>query len=281
MPAAITRHGSFFLLLGFLLAQLLLLSVQITRNQNIPLVHIWAESIFSPFERGFHDMVQGPTQVWNAVRDLRADRQENQNLGAQLVEARARIRGLSEKAAEADRLRALLNFKQKLPYASLAAEVIASNPGEGSATVLINRGEDSGLTPDMPVITPDGVAGKILAVYPNTAQVRLITDPSSGVGCMLATSRTQGVLKGNAQNTCELQYVMDDDKVPVGEEVLTSGLDQIYPKGLLVGYVRHVEDGNIYKHIVVKPAASLSRLEDVLILKATAGQRQARNQGNP
>ena len=124
--------------------------------------------------------------------------------------------------------------------------------------------------------------GKTVAVYPHTAQVLLITDPSCGVGCMLGESRLQGILKGGSQDRCELQYVMDEEKVSPGEAVLTSGLDQIYPKGLLVGYIVHSNDGNIYKHIVVKPAVPLSRLENVLILfKSGPEQRQAMNVGRP
>jgi rod shape-determining protein MreC len=88
----------------------------------------------------------------------------------------------------------------------------------------------------------------------------------SGVGCMLEESRIQGVLKGGSRNDCELHYVMDDQKVPAGEAVITSGLDQVYPKGLLVGHVVRSDEGNIYRQITVKPAASLNRLESVLVL---------------
>ena len=282
MPAIVVRHASFFVLLVVLVAQLLLLSVQITRNQNVKLIHIWAGTVFGPFERGFHDVLVTPTEAWKALHDLWADQREAQNLGVQLVEARARIRELSEQAAEADHLRALLNFKNRLPYRTQAAEVIASSPGEGSTSVSINRGADAGLTPDLPVVTPEGVVGKITIVFPHTAQVLLITDSSSGLGGMLRSSRTQGILKGDVQNQCDLRYIMDDEKVQVGDEVLTSGLDQIYPKGLLAGYVVSVKDGNIYKNIKVKPAASLNRLEDVLILeKVIPRQRQAQNIGGP
>jgi rod shape-determining protein MreC len=283
MPTVVARHPSFFTLLGVLLAQLLLLSVQITRNQNVRLIHVWAATAFSPFEQGFHSVAESAAQTWDAIHVLWADQEENQALGSQLVVARARIQELSEKAAEADRLRVLLDFKSQLPYRSLAAEVIASSPGVGSTVVSINRGQTSGVTPDLAVVTPAGVVGKVVAVYPQTAQVLLITDPSCGVGCMLEGSRTQGVLKGGGQDQCHLDYVMDEENVPKGEPVLTSGLDQIYPKGLLVGYVVGAETGNIYKHIVVKPAVSLSRLENVLVLlkSGASEQRQAMILGHP
>jgi len=282
MPGIVARHTAFFVLLSVLLGQLLLLSVQVTRNQNVKLISVWAATVFGPFEQGFHNVVEGTAESWSAVHDLWADKQSNQKLGVELVEARARILELSEKAAEVDRLKALLDFRSRLPYHSLAAEVIAASPEDGSSTVVINRGRDAGLKVDLPVITPEGVVGKIAAVYRNTAQVLLITDPSCAAGCMLEKSRLQGILKGSGQDQCGLHYVMDEEKVPAGEAVVTSGLDGIYPKGLLVGYVIRARDGNIYKRINVKPAASLNRLENVLVLfKSTSDQEQALNLGRP
>lgn len=282
MPRIIARHTSFFVLVVVLLAQLILLSVQITRDQNVRLISVWAATVFSPFEEGLHNVVVGTADACSAVEDLWAYKRANQNLGAELVAARARIIELSEKAAEVDRLKALLDFRTQSPYRSLAAEVIAASPEDGMRTIVINRGQDAGLRVNLPVVTPSGVVGKVAAVYHHTAEVLLITDPSSAAGCMLEKSRLQGILMGTSQNQCQLHYVMDGEKVPVGEAVLTSGLDGIYPKGLLVGYVVRTRKGNIYKSIDIKPAASLNRLENVLVLfKSTSGQEQALNLGRP
>lgn len=282
MPGIVVRHTSFFVLMLVLLGQLLLLSIQVTRNQNVRLINVWAATAFSPFEQGIHDVVYGTTEAWSAAHALLADREENENLGAELVKARARIVELSEKAAEVDRLKALLDFRARSPYRSLAAEVIAASPEDGSSTVVINRGRDSGIKVDLPVVTPEGVVGKISAVYEHTSQVLLITDPACAAGCMLEKSRIQGILKGSGEDQCQLHYVMDEVKVPAGEAVLTSGLDEIYPKGLLVGYVARAQDGNIYKRIYIRPAASLNRLENVLILfKGRSDQEQASNVGHP
>jgi len=274
LPGIVARHTSFFVLLGVLFGQLLLLSIQVTRNQNVRLINVWAAEFFGPFERGFHGAIDSTAEAWVSVHDLWAYRQANQNLGSELVLARARIQQLSEKAAEVERLKALLHFKEQSPYKTVAAQVIAASPQEGSAAIVIDRGQDAGLEADMPVITPEGVVGKIAAVYAHTAQVLLITDPTCGVGCLLEKSRIQGILKGSGQGQCELHYVMDDQKVPAGEPVITSGLDQVYPKGLLVGHVAHSEEGNIYRRITVKPAAALNRLEDVLVLFKSASKQE-------
>lgn len=282
MPGIVARHTSFFVLMAVLLGQLLLLSIQVTGTQNVRLINVWAATAFGPFEQGLHDVVYGTTEAWSAAHALLADREANVNLGSELVKARARIAELSEKAAEVDHLKALLDFRARSPYRSLAAEVIAASPEDGSRTIVINRGQDAGLKVNLPVITPEGVVGKISAVYAHTAQVLLITDPSCAAGCMLEKSRIQGILKGAGEDQCQLHYVMDEVKVPVGEAVLTSGLDEIYPKGLLVGYVVRAQDGNIYKRVYIRPAASLNRLENVLVLfKGHSNQEQASNVGLP
>lgn len=266
MQAFVARHHAFFILLAVLVGQLLLLSLQITRNRNVRLFQVWAVNALDPFERSLHWALGGTARSWRAYRGLWHAQQENQELRAQLEAADTQIRQLSARAGEADRLRNLLDFKTRLSFQTVPAEVIASSPGERSNAVFIDKGTSSGLTSDLGVITPAGVVGKIIAVFPHTAQVLLLTDPLSGVGCMLEQSRVQGVLKGAGRNSAQLNYVMNGQQVSPGEAVLTSGLDQIYPKGLPVGTVAKAFDGNIYRNIEVKPSAALDRLETVLVV---------------
>ncbi len=276
MQAFVARHGPFFVLLAVLVGELLLVSFQITRNRNVRLIQVWAVAVFDPFERSLHKAVEASTLAWRTYGDLWQAQQQNLELHAQLAEARAQVQQLSEQAAEVRRLRTLLEFKNHFPFQSVAAEVIATSPGENSNAIFIDKGLDSGLSSDLAVVTPGGVVGKIIAVFPRTAQVLLITDPASGVGCILEQSRIQGILKGGGRNLCHLLYIMNEESVSVGEAVLTSGLDQIYPKGLPVGTVTQTGNSNIYKEIAVKPAAELNRFETVLvILKPTSGEQQA------
>jgi rod shape-determining protein MreC len=217
-------------------------------------------------------------RTWQTYRGLWRAQQENQELHTQLVSAQSQIQQLSEQAAESSRLRAMLEFKNQLPFRTVAAEVIAYSPGVNSNAIFIGKGIDAGLTSDLAVITPEGVVGKIIAVFSHSSQVLLLTDPSSGVGVMLEKTRVQGVLKGDGQNLCLIRYIMNEEVVSSGETVLTSGLDQIYPKGLRVGTVVRTSAGNIYKNVQVKPAADLSRLETVLVvLKPNSTQQQALN----
>jgi rod shape-determining protein MreC len=276
LPAVIRRHRSFVVLVGVVAIQLLLLSLQITRNNHVRLIRYWTVEAMDPFERALGGLMDFGSTAYKTYRHLWRAEQENHELHLQLVAAQVQIQRLGELAGEAQRLRGLLDFKNQETFQTVAAEVIASSPGESSNAIFIDKGSDSGLTTDLPVITPEGVVGKILAIFPHSAQVLLITDPSSGVGVTLAQSRVQGILKGDANNFCNVHYIMNEEMVNRGEAVLTSGLDQIYPKGLPVGTVVNAGDGNIYKNIAVKPSVDLSRLEMVLVVvKPAPAEQQA------
>ncbi len=278
VSAFLKRHRSFFTLLAVVAAQLLLLSLQITRNNHVRLIRYWTVEAFDPFQRSLDGLMNVSSGAYRTYIHLWHAQQENQELHIQLVAAQAQIQRLGEQAGETQRLRTLLDFKNQLGFQTVAAEVIASSPGENSNAIFIDKGSDSGLTTDLAVITPEGVVGKILAIFPHSAQVLLITDPSSGVGVTLAQSRVQGILKGGSNSFCEVHYIMNEEAVARGEAVVTSGLDQVYPKGLPVGTVVDVGEGNIYKTINVKPSVDLNRLEVVLVvLKPGTAEQQALN----
>lgn len=276
----VSRHRSFFVLVAVVGLQLLLLSLQITRSNNVRLFRYWAAETLDPFERSLGGLTNGASMAYRTYGHLWHAEQENQELHTQLVAADAQIQRLDEAAEENQRLRRLLDFKNQLGIQTVAAEVIASSmastssPGENSNGVSIDKGSDAGLTTDLAVITPEGVVGKILSVFPHSAQVLLLTDPSSGVGATLMQSRVQGILKGGADGLCGLHYIMNEEVVKPGDAVVTSGLDQVYPKGLPVGSVVTAADGNIYKTIAVKPAVDLNRLETVLVILKPASAAQ-------
>jgi rod shape-determining protein MreC len=158
--------------------------------------------------------------------------------------------------------------------------VIGSSGSDLSRIVYIDKGENAGIKRDMAVMTADGIVGKILLVYPSVSQVLLISDQSSGVGALLEKTRLQGVLRGAASGEVVLERVMADEEVQVGENVLTSGGDQIFPKGLPVGTVMKVGNGKeLFLNIKIKPAANLSKLEEVMVL-IEKQERQATAEDN-
>ena len=174
---------------------------------------------------------------------------------------------LSEDANMARRIQTLLAFKEQYVENTVAAQVIGTSGSEQSRVLYIDKGSSDGIKPDMAVITPTGIVGKIVQVFPGSSQVLPINDQLSGVGAALKDSRLQGILKGAANGTTTLQYIMSDEPVKPGEEVITSGGDRIFPKGLPIGTVASVEPGkDLFLNIRVIPSARLDRLEEVLVV---------------
>jgi len=163
-------------------------------------------------------------------------------------------------------LQSLLGFKEQFIAKTLAAQVIGSSGSEQSRTVTIDRGWDDGIRADMAVISATGVVGKVISVFKSTAQVLLINDQQSGVGTILEQSRLQGVLKGKSSGELVIDKIMVDEEVKPGDRVLTSGGDQIFPKGLIIGNVDRIEKGPEFLQVTVRPTAALNRLEEVLVI---------------
>jgi rod shape-determining protein MreC len=270
MIAIPSRHKSLTLLASVVVAQVLLLAAQIRRERQVRLIRVWAVELISPLQRVGSWAVHGAQHGWGGYIGLRSAQKENDAMRAELDRLKVRNAELEGRALEADRLAALLNFRtshSEVPM--LAASVIGASPDSGSQVMFINRGSRDGVRRDMGVITPDGVVGKILAVYPDTSQVLLLDDKDSGVGALLSDTRTQGPVKGTGAPLLSLDYVSNDEKVSAGEAVLTSGQDRIFPKDLPVGrVVDFVSDPKTpFMKIRVKPAAHLDRLEEVLVLQ--------------
>jgi rod shape-determining protein MreC len=272
MASIPSRQKSFTLLAGVVIAQVLLLAVQIRSAQQVRLIRVWTVEVISPVQRLGAWVIDRIGSGWGGYIGLRHTKVENDSLRAELDRLKIRNAELEGRAVEADRLAALLNFRQTHTTTQMVpARVIGASPDSGTQVVYIDQGSGSGIRRDMGVITPDGVVGKVIAVYPDTSQVLVLADKESGVGALLATTRTQGPVKGLGEPLLSMDYISNDEKVSVGETVLTSGQDRIFPKDLPVGTVTETApDGKTpFMRIRVRPAAHLDRLEEVLVLLTT------------
>ena len=267
MIDSISRLRPMMLLAIVVLAQLLLLAFQVKTDHSVPLIRYWAAAVVTPLERGGTWMTSGFGNIWKGYVGLRNARAENENMRSEMQRLQLRNQELESQNAEARRLASLLNFHDAHTEAQmLAAEVIGSSSDSSSHTLFINRGEKDRVRMNLPVITPEGVIGKIVEVFPHSAQVQLINDPSSGVGALFATTRTHGVVSGSGGSSPHMDYVANEEKVTPGEMIVTSGEDRIFPKDLLIGTVESAKQSNTFQVITVKPAARLDRLEDVIVL---------------
>ena len=220
----------------------------------------------TPFEKGIVRIQTGATDVWHNYFYLRGVRQENRALLERIEQLQLEQVRLRQDADQARRLQALLGFKEQFIAKTTAAQVIGSSGSEQSRTVYIDKGSRDGIGSDMAVISSTGVVGKVISVFGSTAQVLLINDQQSGVGAILEKSRLQGVLKGKVTGELVIDKIMPDEEVKPGDTVLTSGGDQIFPKGLPLGTVSKTSKGSEFLQVTIKPAAVLSHLEEVLVI---------------
>jgi rod shape-determining protein MreC len=262
-------HRSLFLLAASLGIQILLLAAQVKGDQDVRLIRVWAVEIVAPLGRSADWLFGGMRSGWNNYIGVRGVSRENQELHAEVDRLRLRNAELEGRAAEADRLAGLLGFRQRnAEVPMLAAHVIGTSPSTSGRVAFLDKGSRDGVDMDMGVITPEGVVGKIIAAYPATSQMLLVSDKESGVGALLAGTRTQGPVRGSGDPLLSMEYVAKEVKVTPGEAIVTSGQDRIFPKDLPVGVVQSVspDPRSPFYNIVVKPAARLDRLEEVLVL---------------
>ena len=284
MESFFVRYRNLVVLLALLVAQIIGLALQVHRtgsgsmsldprdSSGVRLIRLWANALVSPPERMLHDTGLGAAYVWQNYIDLRHIRQQNQDLQKTVDRLRLEQAELNEDAQQGHRLQALMGFQEKYIYKTVAAQVIGSSGSVQSRVFNIDKGADEGLRRDMGVITPDGIVGKVREVYPHTAQVLAINDQSSGAGVILETTRIRGILRGNAAGQPMIVGVMADNRIKPGEPVLTAGGDLIFPRGLPVGVVEKVvrdPSQDSFIDVILKPAAHLDRLDEVLVITST------------
>ena len=288
MESFFSRYRNVLVLFAVLLVQVLALAVQVRRTipgqpdlGSVRLIRYWAVSLVSPPERAAHGTGRGVRGWWANYIDLIHTRQQNQALQAEIDRLQIEQSSLAEDALQGIRLQQLLGFREHYIYKTVPAQVIGTSGTDQSHILFLDKGSRDGIEPDMPVITPDGIVGKTRDVFAHTSQVLEISDSSSGAGVVLETTRLRGILRGSALGQPQVVNVMPDERIQPGEKVVTSGGDQIFPRGLPVGTVeRMVNDPehDPMQDILIRPAANLGSLEEVLIITNAGDQMPKREQ---
>jgi len=279
MDSFFARYKNPLVLIAVLLAQTIGLAVQVKRpdtgerdGHHVRMVRLWAVSIALPFERIVHGTGRDIRGAWTNYINLLHVRQHNRDLEQEVAQLRLEQVALSEDAIQGHRLQALLEFQRHYISTTVAAQVIGTSGSDQSRVIYIDKGSANGLKPDMAVITPDGVVGKLRDVFPHTAQVLELDDPSSGAGVVLESTRILGILRGTVAGGIQINNLTADSRIQPGERVLTSGGDQVYPRGLNVGTIESIKpdpEHQPYMAIAIHPATRLEQLEEVLVITGT------------
>ena len=283
MESLFSRFRSELVLAALLLAQVIGLASQMGRSHyasredghHVRVARAWSAHTITPVESVLKRMGGSVRDAWHGYVDLRHVRQHDRDLQYQIDQLRLREASLAEDARQGQRLQRLLAFKQQYVGHTIAAEVVGTGGGDQTRILTLNKGFDDGLRPDMAVITPDGVVGKIRDVFSTSAQVLLLSDPSSGAGVVLTSTRSRGILHGNSTGQLQISNLLPDERIKAGEPVVTSGGDRVFPRGLPVGIVKAVRpdpEHQPYAAILIQPAANLDRLEEVLVVTDVAEQ---------
>lgn len=282
-----SRYKNPLTLMAVLFIQVVGLATQVKRPEGAKpgtsgsgtrLIRVWTVTAFTPIEKMFVSTGHFFSSGWHNYADLRGVRKQNRELQDEVARLQMEQVRLKQDADQARRLQALLDFKEKFISKTVAAQVIGSSGTEQSRVITIDKGSNDHIKVDMPVITPDGIVGKVKEVFPLSSQVLLINDHDSGAGVILESTRLQGIIKGTPLGELQINDIMSDEKVEPGERVITSGGDRIYPKGYAVGRVISStpdRDNDPFLAIKIKPAADLSRLEEVLVITKIAEDTQA------
>ena len=266
MESLLYRYRNITVLLVALFAQLVLLAWQVKSDSDVPLVRVWAISAVSPVASAIEGVRNGTTGFFSNYFELRNAREQSRELRTEVDKYRLENQFLKNELESARRAEALAGFQAHSLSKMIGARVIGTTTGMGSKSVLIDRGTASGVRKGMAVVTPDGIVGTVVAVYPFASQVRGVTDPGFAAGVESQKNHVHGVLKGIGNESAKVDYIPTGQKVEVGEMFFTSGEDRIFPKGLPVGKVTAVKEGSGFQEVYLQPSGVESAPEEVLVI---------------
>jgi rod shape-determining protein MreC len=236
-------------------------------------------TLLSPIQSGTTSTVNS---VWNTcVRyfDLVNTNKKNQQLTQEVDELKIRLQASLRERDENQRLREILNLREKLPLKLVAGEVIGGTAKAPISRIIsINRGTKDGVKVQMPVVTPSGIVGMIIEASPVSSKVQLMSDVSSSIGAMLSRNLTAGILSGTGTELCLLKYLPLNADIKVGDAVVSSGQDGIFPEGFRIGKVTKILKEELYVSAEVTPYQSSAALKEVVILLQTKNQNPGQNQ---
>ena len=266
------RQRTGWLFLAVTIGHLVMISAQVTTRRGVPILEEGAFGLFAELQRASSYTVGGVQGFWSNYVGLRAVHRDNEQLRREVADLRVQLQGERSLAQQSRLLQGVLELRSSLRFTTAAATVIAGGASPDFRTVTIDKGTGSGVGPDMAVISPLGVVGRVVTPGARASLVQLLIDRNAAAGVLVERSRAQGVVVGTGTDRMRMLYASGTADITVGDRLVTSGIEGIYPKGFVVGEIESIQRvGGEYTEIAVLPAVEFSALETVLVALTGTG----------
>lgn len=259
------RSGLLFGLLT--VAHIILVSTQLGPARGVSLAEAVVFGAFAEVQRGATAAIGSVNGAWGDYLGLRAVRGENKVLHSEIWRLQVTLQQEQALAAQARTLQNLLKLQQSTPLQTMAAVLIGGGASPDFRTVSIDKGTRDGLRQNLAVIAQAGVVGRIILPSIRASKVQLLIDRNAAAGVLIERSRAQGIVVGDGSDRLRMDFVANDANLLVGDRVVTSGIDGIYPKGFVIGQIESFgREAGAYQDVVVRPTVVFSTLEAVLVV---------------
>jgi rod shape-determining protein MreC len=257
-------------LIVLLTLSILLLSLSSRRPHAAEGPGRFSIAVVAPFQKMISQTTSFLCDIWQHYFFLVSVENENDHLRVQAQQAMMLKHRYEELRQANERLRQLLALGQEVQRPVLAAEVVGKDPSPWFQSVLVDKGRANGVRAGLPVINPQGIVGLVVETTDHYAKVMLLTDPNSAVDAIVQSSRARGIIKGGTSGYCIFDFVLRKHNLNIGDTVISSGMDRVFPKGLPIGQITQInkEDSGIFQDVTVRPYVDFERLEEVLIVLA-------------
>jgi rod shape-determining protein MreC len=260
------RQRTGWLFMAVVVGHILLITTQVSTRRGVPVLEALTFGVFAEVQRASTSGIGGVRDVWQNYFALQETRQENQNLRSEVAQLRVALQQERALAEQSHMLQKLLDMRMETPLKTTAAYVIAGGASPEFRTVTIDKGTGGGLLPDMAVISPAGVVGRIVLPTARAAKVQLLIDRDAAAGAVAERSRAQGVVVGTG-TSLRFDHVPGTADIKIGDRVVTSGIEGIYPKGFEIGQIESIErKSGEFSSVIIRPAVEFSSLEAVLVV---------------
>jgi rod shape-determining protein MreC len=261
------RQRTGWLLTAVTVGHIVLISTQVQTRPGVPVIEAIAFGVFAEVQRAVAAVLGGGTDTWQRYVALQRVDVENEQLRGQLARLNIELQRERAVAQQARGLQQLLDLQVQLTLDTTGATVIGAGASVEFRTMTINKGTGAGLRSDMAVIAPGGVVGRIIMPTARASKVQMLIDRNAAAGVIVERSRAQGIVIGTGTDRLTLEYLSGTADVKIGDRVVTSGIDGIYPKGFVIGQIESIQRGaGEFGAVIIRPAVDMSSLEEVLVV---------------